>query len=67
MGTSTLHFTSLFNNYNQIIEDIEKTEVNIIEIEGKANKVFENILFSVNNYLVRNRGASSDFNLMKED
>ena len=24
----------LFNNYNQIIEDIEKTEVNIIEIEG---------------------------------
>ena len=56
----------LFNNYNQIIEDIEKTEVNIIEIEGKANKVFENILFSVNNYLVRNRGASSDFNLMKD-
>ena len=56
----------LFNNYNQIIEDSEKTEVNIIEIEGKANKVFENILFSVNNYLVRNRGASSDFNLMKD-
>ena len=56
----------LFNNYNQIIEDIEKTEVNIIEIDGKANKVFENILFSVNNYLVRNRGASSDFNLMKD-
>lgn len=56
----------LFNNSNQIIEDIEKTEVNIIEIDGNANKVFENILFSVNNYLVRNRGASSDFNLMKD-
>lgn len=56
----------LFNNSNKIIEDIEKAEVNIIEIDGKANKVFDNILFSVNNYLVRNRGASSDFNLMKD-
>lgn len=56
----------LFNNSTQIVEDIEKTEVNIIEIDGKANKVFENILFSVNNYLIRNRGASSDFNLMKD-
>lgn len=56
----------LFNNSNQIIEDIEKTEVNIIELDGKGNKVFDNILFSVNNYLIRNRGASSDFNLMKD-
>lgn len=56
-----------FSNYsNQIVEEIEKTEVNIIEIDGKANKVFDKILFSVNNYLVRNRGASSDFNLMKD-
>lgn len=55
----------LFNN-SQIIEDIEKTEVNIIELDGKGNKVFDNILFSVNNYLIRNRGASSDFNLMKD-
>lgn len=56
----------LFNSSSQIIEDIEKTEVNIIEIDGQANKVFDNILFSLNNYLVRNRGASSDFNLMKD-
>ncbi|MBY5957072.1 MotA/TolQ/ExbB proton channel family protein [Membranicola marinus] len=56
----------LFNISSPIIEDIEKTEVNIIEIDGKANKVFKNILFSVNNYLIRNRGASSDFNLMKD-
>ena len=56
----------LFNNSNQIIDDIEKTEVNILEIDGKANKVFDSILFAVNNYLIRNRGASSDFNLMKD-
>ena len=56
----------LFNPSNQTIDDIEKAEVNIIEIDGKPNKVFDNILFSVNNYLVRNRGASSDFNLMKD-
>jgi hypothetical protein len=56
----------LFNNSNQIIDDIEKTEVNILEINEKANKVFGSILFAINNYLIRNRGASSDFNLMKD-
>lgn len=56
----------IFNNSKPIIEQNDKTEVNIIEIDDKANKVFENILFSVNNYLVRNRGASSDFNLIKD-
>lgn len=56
----------LFNSSKPFQEDIEKTEVNIIEIDDKTNKVFDNILFSVNNYLIRNRGASSDFNLMKD-
>ncbi len=45
---------------------VEKTEVNIIESEVKTNHVLDNILFSVNNYLIRNRGAASDFNLIKD-
>ncbi len=56
----------LFNESHNINNNVEKTEVNIIEFDGKANKVLDNILFSVNNYLIRNRGAASDFNLMKD-
>lgn len=46
--------------------NVEKTEVNIIESNIKTNYVFDKILFSVNNYLIRNRGAASDFNLIKD-
>lgn len=46
--------------------DVARTEVNIIESEVKTNHVFDSILFSVNNYLIRNRGAASDFNLIKD-
>lgn len=46
-------------NYSN--NDIERTEVNIIESEVKTNHVLDNILFSVNNYLIRNRGADIGF------
>ncbi|NEN25395.1 hypothetical protein G3O08_18010 [Cryomorpha ignava] len=65
-GIEEIENVDLFNNSQLHDDDIETTEVNIIEIDGKPNKIFENILFSVNNYLIRNRGASSDFNLMKD-
>ncbi len=45
---------------------IEMAEVNIVECDSKTNYVFDNILFAVNNYLIRNRGAASDFNLIKD-
>lgn len=45
---------------------LPKTQVNIIDSKAEANPIFTNILFSVNNYLIRNRGASSDFNLIKD-
>jgi len=56
---------SLFDN-GQLGNHVERTEVNILESEVKTNHVFDNILFSVNNYLIRNRGAASDFNLIKD-
>ena len=45
---------------------VEMTEVNVIECITEVNYVYDNILFGVNNYLIRNRGASSDFNLIKD-
>lgn len=44
----------------------ELEEINIIESSEKTNKIFDNILFSANNYLIRNKGAASDFNLIKD-
>ena len=46
--------------------DVERTEVNILASEVKTNHILDNILFSINNYLIRNRGAASDFNLIKD-
>jgi hypothetical protein len=45
---------------------VETTELNIIEINTTNNFVFNKILFSTNNYLIRNHGAASDFNLIKD-
>jgi hypothetical protein len=61
------HSNSLFidNSEAQTI-NADKIEVNIVQCDSKKNHVLDNILFSVNNYLIRNRGASSDFNLIKD-
>ncbi|GHB67214.1 hypothetical protein [Persicitalea jodogahamensis] len=45
---------------------LPKTQINIIDSKAEANPIFTNILFSLNNYLIRNRGASSDFSLIKD-
>lgn len=45
---------------------VERAEVNIIESDVKTSYIFDNILYSINNYLIRNRGAASDFNLIKD-
>ncbi len=41
-------------------------EVNIIECVGGKNAAFSTIELAINNYLIRNRGASSDFNIIKD-
>ncbi|CAN1578688.1 hypothetical protein MCERE19_04386 [Spirosomataceae bacterium] len=56
----------LFFEESQNDNNVDKTEVNIIETSASKNFVFEKILFSTNNYLIRNRGAASDFNLIKD-
>jgi methyl-accepting chemotaxis protein len=61
--------SDLFDNNstdNQIENNIERAEVNIIECDVMTNYVFDKILYSVNNYLIRNRGGATDFNLIKD-
>jgi hypothetical protein len=41
-------------------------KVNIVESDGKDNQIFDRILMSINTYLLRNRGASSEFILIKD-
>lgn len=61
---------NLFSEERHIEIEIEKIEVTIIEKSSvkkiEDNPVFDKIYFSLNNYLIRNRSASSDFNLIKD-
>ncbi|SFW83335.1 hypothetical protein SAMN05661012_05391 [Chitinophaga sancti] len=45
---------------------LERKEISIIESNAVLNEVFVRILYAINNYLIRNSGASSDFNLIKD-
>lgn len=41
-------------------------EVTIIESKVNSNPIFQKIVFSINNYLIRNRDSASDFALIKD-
>lgn len=41
-------------------------EITIIENESNSNPIKQNIVNSINTYLIRNKGAVSDFNLIKD-
>lgn len=52
---------------NEADENLIKTaEIHIMQSDETANPVLIKIVFSINNYLIRNRGAASDFNLVKD-
>lgn len=44
----------------------ERINISLIDYEGEKNETLEDILGSVNGYLLRNKGAVSDFNLVKD-
>lgn len=46
--------------------ELKYIEVTLIKSTGKSNVVFDKVLNSVNTYLIRNKGAVSDFNLIKD-
>lgn len=43
-----------------------KTTISLIKCTGKVSTTFSDILNAINNYLLRNKGAVSDFNLIKD-
>lgn len=44
----------------------ERINISLIEYDGEKNETLKDILISVNSYLLRNKGAVSDFNLVKD-
>lgn len=44
----------------------EKINISLIDYDGEKNETLKDILSSVNGYLLRNKGAVSDFNLVKD-
>ena len=44
----------------------EKIKISLIEFKGRTNEIQNDILNSINNYLLRNKGAVSDFMLVKD-
>ncbi len=60
--------------FNELIESgwvlaeriLDYIEVTRIEIPTKANNILKKILNSINTYLLRNKGAITDFNLVKD-
>lgn len=54
------------SNSCNYIEESKCGEITIIESTVKVNPIFEAILTSTNHYLIRNRIATNDFNLIKD-
>ena len=48
------------------MSDKKYIEITIIDSSGEQNEVYKNIQDSVNTYLIKNKGAVSDFNLIKD-
>lgn len=44
----------------------ERINISLIDYKGEKNETLKDILNSVNGYLLRNKGAVSDFNLVKD-
>lgn len=47
-------------------EEDDRLYVDVIVLKEKANYITEKIVYSLNTYLIRNRGVASDFHLMKD-
>ncbi len=54
------------NEENETLFSIIKNEISLVNPEDKYSTVFNTILHSINVYLLRNKGASTDFNLIKD-
>jgi len=51
--------------YNVDVPD-DMVDIELIGLKAKGNDVTNNIFFSINTYLLRNKGVASDFHLIKD-
>jgi hypothetical protein len=74
--------SDLFSETNEINEDVNSStkntnpienekeefvnEISLINPNDNSNPIFESLLHSINVYLLRNKGATTDFNLIKD-
>lgn len=68
-GNILSNFANIFeidNRLGTLENEVLFADVSILQCEENTNFIFDSILFSLNNYLIRNRGAASDFNLIKD-
>lgn len=65
-GNGNLDLFSESENGSEIIEDEITTEVSLINPNESTNEIFDNIITATNIYLLRNKGAVTDFNLIKD-
>ena len=54
------------SNENNQNEELVLNEITLINPNDKSNSVFDELLHSINVYLLRNKGATTDFNLIKD-
>ncbi|MGH1386875.1 hypothetical protein [Kordia sp.] len=47
-------------------ENVKENIISLVQIKGNVSPVFNKILIAINVYLLRNKGATTDFNLIKD-
>ena len=57
---------SIHNYYNSNEQESAINEISLINPNETSNTIFEGLLHSINVYLLRNKGATTDFNLIKD-
>ena len=47
-------------------KNLTKVNMTLLTVKGERNEVMEKIISSINTYLIRNKGAVADFNLLRD-
>lgn len=66
--TTILRELAKLKNYQKNAEHFDRplSQITLIEVSENGSEVFDKILYSINTYLIKNQGAVSDFNLLKD-
>lgn len=63
----TLAKAEMIKRYgNNWFKTLDKHDITLLEIDGDTTPVLKTIIESINTYLIRNKGAVADFNLLKD-